>query len=93
MASPTPLQIVSQAVEELNAEPDRRAKIPVAGSTPLVGADSLLDSLDLIKVLTSVEEQLAGLGHRVNIADDEAIGETPWETVASLAEHIEKRMR
>jgi acyl carrier protein len=93
MTSPTPLQIVTQAVEELNAEPDRKLKIPVAGSTPLVGVDSLLDSLDLIKVLTFVEEQLAGMGYRVNIADDEAIGEVPWATVASLAEHVEKRMR
>jgi acyl carrier protein len=52
----------------------------------------LLDSLDLINLLTSVEMGLAEIGYDINLADDEAVVAEPWTTVEALREYILRQM-
>ena len=52
-----------------------------------------VDSLELITILTGVEETLTEEGHYgINLADDAAIGKSPWETVATLRDFIVERL-
>jgi hypothetical protein len=84
--------IIYDAIGWVNAERPAATQIPCAPDTALFGPDSLLDSLDLIKVLTETEIGLSKAGYEVSLADDDAVAEDPWSTVEVLRDYIVARL-
>lgn len=63
---------------------------PVPDS-PLIGAGRIVDSIGLVTLLVSVEEQLASqFGRSVSLMDDRAMSQTrsPFRTIGTLAEYL-----
>lgn len=59
--------------------------------TPLYGASSTLDSLDLVALLVEVESQLAErFGLEQALSDDRALSQSrsPFRTIGTLADYI-----
>jgi acyl carrier protein len=84
--------VIYNGLSAINEERPRGDKIPLEPDAALFGSDSLLDSLDLINLLTSVEMGLAEIGYDINLADDEAVVAEPWTTVEALREYILRQM-
>lgn len=63
---------------------------PVPDS-PLIGSGRIVDSIGLVTLLVSVEEQLASqYGWSVSLMDDRAMSQTrsPFRTIGTLAEYL-----
>lgn len=58
----------------------------------LVGKGSELQSIDLVELAASVEEQLELRGYKVSITDDKAfsMSKSPFRTVGSVIEIVEQ---
>ena len=83
--------LVLESLVALNLEKDEGEKIPVAADTVLLGMGAGLDSLDLIFVITNIEDRLYDLEHReIQLAGDSKAfeGKHPFRTVTTLGEHI-----
>jgi acyl carrier protein len=92
----TASEIIFGAIAEVNlirttAHPGA-SLVPLLHATVLSGENPAVDSLELITILTSVEEQLAHEGTYINLADDAALDKEPWETVATLRDFIVERI-
>ena len=83
--------LVLESLVALNQEKEEGAKIPVSSDTVLLGTGTDLDSLDLIFVITNIEDRLYALANReIQLAADAKVfeGDDPFRTVASLGDHI-----
>lgn len=84
------LEIVREAVAAFN---ETRDEAPLACDldTPLYGASSTLDSLDLVVLLVEVESQLAErFGVEQALSDDRALSQqrSPFRTIGTLVDYI-----
>jgi acyl carrier protein len=87
------LAAIYRAVDSTNAElsPDRQ--LSKAPETPMLGRESVLDSLRLVRLLIAVEQEVADtLGVTLTLADERALSmkESPFRTIGSLAQYIEE---
>lgn len=83
--------LVRDSLIALNVEKKDDQKIPVSDDTILLGRGTLLDSLDLVFVVTDIEERLHALtGQEIQLATDlQSFDEDhPFRTAATLSEHI-----
>ncbi|PYI50763.1 MAG: hypothetical protein DMC62_08590 [Verrucomicrobia bacterium] len=86
------LAAIYRAVDSMNAElpPDRQ--LTKSAETSLLGAQSLLDSLHLVSLLITIEQEVADtIGVTLTLADERALSmkESPFRTIQSLASYIE----
>ena len=83
--------MILEILAALNEEKEEDEKFPVSKDTVLLGTGTPLDSLDLIYVITGLEDRLFSLTNReiqlVTEADD-LEGDHPFRTVSTLGEHI-----
>lgn len=87
------LKIVTTAIEEVNSGLERNTKIVSDPTFVLLGEDSVLDSLTLVRFLVSVETIAEEVfGKNITLMDDSAFEteDSPLSTVGSLTHHIEK---
>lgn len=83
--------LILESLVALNQEKEENSKIPVAYDTVLLGKGSELDSLDLIFVITNIEDRLHDLANReIQLAGEANVfdGDHPFRTVETLGEHI-----
>jgi acyl carrier protein len=62
-------------------------------STPLIGVNSILDSLGLVTLLVDLEQKIDGeYGLSVTLADDRALSQknSPFRTVNTLTDYVYK---
>ena len=84
------LELIYSAIDELNAG-NGDISVNKEESTPLFGAASVLDSVDLVNLLLSVEELLEDeLDIEFVIANEKALSQknSPFKTVATLAQYL-----
>jgi acyl carrier protein len=82
---------VYKAIEEFNQlqEPDR--KLQMAPETVLLGANGVLDSLGLVNLLVTVEQQVStDFGRPVTLASEKAFSmrNSPFATVQTLVNYL-----
>ncbi len=86
--------ILNEAVDELNVQLPKGKKLAKGEDTRLIGDGSVLDSLNLMSFLVSVEEKcLSETGLEIALAD-EAAGSpetTPLRTIGTLGQFILSR--
>jgi D-alanine--poly(phosphoribitol) ligase subunit 2 len=86
------INIVINSVESLNQLLDKKVPIELGESTPLYGSSGVLDSLALVNLIVSVEEDIEDeFGVEIILANEKAMSQrrSPFSTVGSLAEYIE----
>ena len=84
------INIIYLSIEDINKENDTDIKKEI--TTKLFGTSSELDSILLVNLIVSVEENLEELvGEYVPIADERAFSleESPFKSIDTLASHIE----
>lgn len=84
------LEIVRDAVTAFNETRDEEP-LAYAPETPLYGAHSTLDSLDLVALLVEVESRLAErFGLEQALSDDRALSQqrSPFRTIGTLTDYI-----
>jgi acyl carrier protein len=80
-------------VTSLLSELDRGGK-PLPALTPesrLIGRDGLLDSIQLVTLIVSIEERVADdLGVPVTLVDEKAVSakSSPFRSIDALADHV-----
>ncbi|MBU3677822.1 MAG: hypothetical protein FGM54_11680 [Chitinophagaceae bacterium] len=59
-------------------------------STPLFGAESVLDSMGLVHLIVDIEARLRDAGSPVSLISEQAMSQrnSPFRTVATLSEFI-----
>ena len=85
------LKIIFEAIDELNLDLEDNEKIQKSEETHLFGSGDSLDSLQLVSLLTIVEQKLEEeTGDYVSIADENAMSldESPFKTVGTLKNYI-----
>ena len=85
-------QILGRAIDEINADQDASDQINNAPETVLLGSDSNVDSLTLVRLLITVERLIEEqTGESVVVVDESAFEseQSPFATLATLERHIE----
>ncbi len=85
--------LVLACLEEVLTEGERHSTVVIGPSTPLVGRESVLDSLGLVTLIVDIEDRLRSLhGISASLADDRAMSQTrsPFRTVQTLAEYVSR---
>jgi acyl carrier protein len=88
-------KLMRDAVAEFNADRPSDQQLNDDTLTPLIGKSTLLDSLDLVRLIVAVEEQIQDtLGIRLTLADERAMSESssPFRTLGSLQDYILQRL-
>jgi acyl carrier protein len=83
--------IVYEALEELNTYRSSETPLEIVDSLILFGSGSPLDSLDLVSVITDVEEKLSDeLSISLSLTDDVALAATPspYDSVKNLIAYV-----
>ena len=84
------IEIVFNAIEDINQE--NGIEILKEMNTKLFGTDSELDSILLVNLIVSIEENIEELsGEYMPIADEKAFSleESPFKSIGTLVDHIE----
>ena len=85
------LEVIFNALNNLNDELDDCDKFEVNENTCLFGTDAELDSLSLVSVIVDVEGDISDLlGHSISLTDDRAMSQeiSPFSNVKSLLAYI-----
>jgi acyl carrier protein len=80
---------LDDALQATSADP---AEVSTSDDTPLIGRDSVLDSLGLVQLLADVEQRVQDeFGLMITVADDRAMSQrnSPFRTVAALTDYVE----
>lgn len=88
--------IVYAALEELNAYRSSESPLEISDSLILFGSGSPLDSLDLVSVITDVEEKLNDeLSISLSLTDDYALAAvpSPYDSVKNLIAFVVNNAR
>ena len=85
-------EIVFSAIDEVNEDSGNGVVITKTSSTALLGTDSLVDSLSLVRLLVTIERLVEErTGKSIVIVDESAFedAQSPFATVQSLILHLE----
>ena len=86
------LQLIYEAIDEINQDTDSSEKIEKNEDTIIFGMESALDSIGLVNFITIIEQKLEEeTGLFITIADERAMSmeTSPFKTVNTLKEYIE----
>jgi acyl carrier protein len=78
-------------IEEMNEERDDDAQLGTQHDSTLYGTGGNLDSLDLVRLVVLLEQQIDDdLGRSVSIADDRAMSQenSHFNSVGALVDHV-----
>lgn len=90
------LELVLGAVEALNKSLTQKLKIEDGEKCTLYGGDGMLDSLSLVSLIVSIEEQIESrLGVSLILADEKAMSQkrSPFSTVSTLTDYIDSLIK
>lgn len=85
------VDIILQALRDLNDTLDADSQVPATPQTKLFGPEAELDSLSLVSVIVDVEGAVsAALGREVSLTDDRAMSRevSPFTDVDTLSAYI-----
>ena len=84
-------EIIFKSIEELNENLEKDQKMQLSINTVLLGRDSNIDSITLVNLIVSIEENLEdNLNISVTLADEKALSQknSPFLTIKTLLDYI-----
>jgi acyl carrier protein len=90
------LKLIYESIDELNLDMEEAEQIRKSEDTQLFGTGDSLDSLQLVNLITIVEQKIEEeTGSFVALADERAMSmeESPFKTVASLKNYIDTLLK
>lgn len=85
------IQVIFDAVDELNEEYPEEQRLTKYLDTVLIGEGGKLDSLGVVTLIVTTEQKLEELfGVSFTLADEKAMSQerSPFRTIGSLADYI-----
>jgi acyl carrier protein len=85
------LELIAEAVKELNEELQYETLERVNDDTPLFGGDDGIDSLSLVRLVLDVEQRVdARFNKAISLADEKAMSarRSPYRSLGALADFI-----
>jgi acyl carrier protein len=85
------LELIAEAVKELNEELQYETLERVNDDTPLFGGDDGIDSLSLVRLVLDVEQRVdARFNKAISLADEKAMSarRSPYRSVGALADFV-----
>ncbi len=86
------LQLIYDSIDELNTDLDAGEQLDKTEETSIFGSGDSLDSLQLVNLITIIEQKIEEeTGAFVSLADEKAMSldESPFKSVATLKAYIE----
>lgn len=86
-------RIVETAIDEVNIDQDDGVRIEKEASTPLLSANSAIDSLTLVRLLLEIERLVEeSAGKSITVVDESTFEaeHSPFSTVGSLIDHVDR---
>ena len=86
------IELIYEAIDELNLDLDLENQIIKNPSTPILGSESTIDSILLINFIYLLEEKInQKTGKTISISDDRAMSmkESPYLTLNTLSNYID----
>ena len=90
------ISIVFQAIDTINKQNEQDELIEKSETIELYGSKSKLDSLGLVNLIVTVEQNIEDeFDVNITIADERAMSQihSPFRTIGSLADHIEMLLK
>ena len=85
--------LVYETIDDVNEALEPSHRLEKSLSTPLLGPGSTLDSLGLVSLLVGLEQRLDQTFHRaLNLAEELANPQGPFQDVSTLVAHIASRL-
>lgn len=84
-------QLIYDAIDEINHDLNEEEKIAKTDDTALFGTGDSLDSLQLVNLITIVEQRLEEeTGDFISLADERAMSmdQSPFKTIGTLEQYI-----
>lgn len=85
------LKLIYDSIDEMNLDLEDSEKISKTEETLIFGTGDSLDSLQLVNLITIIEQKLEEkTGNFISLADEKAMSleESPFKTVGSLKNYI-----
>lgn len=86
------LKLIYASIDEMNLDLDETEKIAKTEETQIFGTGNSLDSLQLVNLITILEQKVEEeTGHFISLADERAMSmeESPFKTVGSLKKYLQ----
>ena len=86
-------EIIERAIDEVNEDLEVDVQISKNLDSTLLGSDSNVDSLTLVRLLITIERIIdESVGRSMTIVDESAFeeGGSPFSTINSLIDHVNK---
>ena len=86
------LEAVYDAIREVNEQIDEDQQLELSSETILVGDGSNLDSIGLVSLIVTAEQNIEDMfGLSLTLADEKALSQkkSPFRTVGSLVDYVE----
>ena len=86
------LEAVYDAIREVNEQVDEEQQLELSSETILVGDGSNLDSIGLVSLIVTAEQNIEDMfGLSLTLADEKALSQekSPFRTVGSLVDYVE----
>ena len=90
------LELVYEALAEINLERLDENQLPRDPATVLYGANAALDSMDLVRLVILYEQKLNEVaGSELSLSDDRAMSEenSPFQTLGSLVDFAARLLK
>lgn len=84
-------QVIFRTIDEINHQLAENHRIEKSTATALLGKSAVLDSLGLVNLIVTVEEEIEEqFGVNITLADERAISQerSPFRTIGTLVEYI-----
>jgi acyl carrier protein len=84
-------QVIFHVIDEINQQLAENQRIEKSMATTLLGKSAVLDSLGLVNLIVTVEEEIEEqFGVNITLADERAISQerSPFRTIETLMEYI-----
>ena len=88
--------LIITSVKEINEQLPQELQLGESIETVLFGKDGKLDSLDLVSLIVTIEQNIEDeFDVSITIADERAMSQkhSPFQTVGSLADYIEMLLK
>ena len=86
------VEIITNSIDEINEQLAPKDQLEVSSDTHLFGNESKLDSLGLVNLIVTVEQEIEDkFDIPITLADERAMSQkhSPFRTLGSLVDYIE----